>query len=129
MSNDKNQKKGSLVPSGKREIEKYSSKIISRGLELVKIVEREEECDLLIVDDEESIRFLLREEIQDRFPDLRIQLAKDGLDGLEKVKKFRPRIVWTCVKMPRMDGLELIELIRKSPDLKNTKIILCTGWL
>jgi CheY-like chemotaxis protein len=29
--------------------------------------------------------------------------------------------------MPRMDGLEMIELIRQDPNLKNTKIIVCTG--
>ena len=58
---------------------------------------------------------------------MRIQLAEDGLKGLEKAKAFKPRIVWTCVKMPRMDGLEMIELIRQDPHLKNTKIIVCTG--
>ncbi len=42
MSSDKDQKRGSLIPSDKWEIEKYSSKLISRGLkELVKIKENE----------------------------------------------------------------------------------------
>jgi len=127
MSNEKDQKKGYLVSSSKKEIAKFSSALVSRGLELVKIVEREEECDLLIVDDEESIRFFLGEEIQDMIPNIRIQFAKNGLEASKKVLTLNLRIVWTCVKMPRMDGLRLIELIRRNPDLKNTKIILCTA--
>ena len=96
----------------------------TKGKKIVPFINR---CDLLIVDDEESIRYFIARVIHSRFPNLRIQSAKDGLEGLKKVKSFRPRIVWTGVKMPRMDGLELIELIRQDPDLKNTKIIVCTG--
>ena len=42
MSNEKDQRKGSLVPSAKRGIEKYLSKLVGRGFELVKIVEQRE---------------------------------------------------------------------------------------
>ena len=86
-----------------------------------------DKCDLLIVEDEESIRDFIGKIIHSRFPNLRIQSAGDGYQGLEKVKAFKPRIIWTCVKMPRMSGLELIEMIRQTSNLKNTKIIVCTG--
>lgn len=84
-------------------------------------------CDILIVEDEQSIRDFIGKIIHSRFPNLRIQSAKDGFEGLKKAKVLKPHIVWTCVKMPYMDGLEMIELIRQDPDLKNTKIIVCTG--
>jgi len=84
-------------------------------------------CDILIVEDDPSTRNVIGMMIRSRFPNLRIQSAEDGLEGLEKVKAFKPRIVWTCVRLPRMSGLELIELIRRDPDCKNTKIIVCTG--
>ena len=92
-----------------------------------KIIPFINKCDLLIVEDEESIRYLIGKIIHSRFPKLRIQSAGDGYQGLEKVKAFKPHIVWTGVKMPGMDGLELIELIRQDPDCKKTKIIVCTG--
>ena len=85
-------------------------------------------CDLLIVDDEESFRWLISEEIQERFPNASLQTAKDGVEGYELALKFRPRIVWTCIRMPRMDGLEMIKLIRKNAALKNTKILVFTGY-
>lgn len=96
----------------------------TKGGKIIPFINR---CDLLIVEDEKSIRDFIGKIIHSRFPKLRIQSAGDGLEGLKKVKAFKPYIVWTGVKMPRMDGLEMIELIRQNPDLKNTKIIVCTG--
>jgi len=84
-------------------------------------------CDILIVEDEPLIRALIGKMIQNGFPSLKVQSAKDGLEGLEKVMALKPRIIWTCVKLPRMDGLRLIELIRQDPDLKNIRIIVSTG--
>jgi CheY-like chemotaxis protein len=96
----------------------------TKGGKIIPLINR---CDVLIVEDEPSFRDFIGKMIWSRFPKLRIQSAEDGIEGLEKVKAFKPRIVWTCVKMPRMDGLEMIELIRQDPDRKNTKIIVCTG--
>jgi YesN/AraC family two-component response regulator len=84
-------------------------------------------CDVLIVEDEPSILELTRIMIKHRFPNLLIQLAKDGIEGFRKVKLYKPRIIWTCVKLPRMSGLEMIELIRQDPHLQGAKIIVCTG--
>ena len=85
-------------------------------------------CDILVVDDEESLRWLILEEMQKRFPNARLQTAKDGVEGYELALELRPLIVWTCIRMPRMDGLEMIKLIRKNPGLKNTKILVFTGY-
>ena len=96
----------------------------TKGGKIIPFVNR---CDILIIEDEPSFVDLIGKMIRSRFPNLRIQCAKDGFEGLKKVKAFKPRIVWTGVKMSGMDGLEMIELIRQDPDLKNTKIIVCTG--
>jgi tetratricopeptide (TPR) repeat protein len=47
MSNKKDQRKEGLDPSSKREIEKYSSALISRGLELSKIIELEQKEEVV----------------------------------------------------------------------------------
>jgi CheY-like chemotaxis protein len=85
------------------------------------------QCDVLIVEDEPSIRDFTRLIIRNKFPNLRIQSAGDGLEGLKKAKLLKPKMIWSCVKMPRMDGLKMIELIRQDPALQNMRIILCTG--
>lgn len=86
------------------------------------------QCDLIIVDDEENFRIIFGKIIQNAIPDMRIEFAADGCEALSKVEALRPRIVWTNLRMPRMNGLELIEAIRKNPNLKETKIIVCTAY-
>lgn len=85
-------------------------------------------CDILVVDDEESFRLLIPKGIQRRIPNARIMTAADGGHGYELASIFRPHIVWTCIKMPRMDGLEMIKLIRENPNLKNAKVLVFTGF-
>src|SRR5947209_5140199 len=45
----------------------------------------------------------------------RTETAKDGLDGLEKVATWSSGIVITDLKMPRMDGMELLQRIAEQP--------------
>ncbi len=73
---------------------------------------------LLIIDDEK----LTRESIRDRIPLERlgishVLLADDGLHGLEKARSFRPDLILTDVRMPRLNGVEMAETILKEfPD-------------
>src|SRR5712675_2411894 len=62
---------------------------------------------VLIVEDEENERTGLAELVQAW--GYRTDTAKDGLDALEKVLAWSPGIVVTDLKMPRMDGMELLE--------------------
>jgi CheY-like chemotaxis protein len=97
----------------------------SGGLETMKEIE---ECNVLIVDDEEAFRLFLEHFFKNKVPGIRIRLAKDGEEAYNLALKFRPRIIWTCVRMPRMSGLELIELIKKNQDLRSIKIIVYTAY-
>src|SRR3954468_4086607 len=64
---------------------------------------------VLIVEDEENERSGLAELVQGW--GYRTDTAKDGLEGLEKVAAWSPGIVITDFKMPRMNGMELLERI------------------
>lgn len=74
---------------------------------------------LLIVDDEE----LEREEMARLIPwgkydiDL-VDTAWNGVEGLEKIRKYQPDIIMTDIKMPVMDGIELIRRAKRiCPDI------------
>ncbi|MBX2840993.1 MAG: sigma-54 dependent transcriptional regulator [Flammeovirgaceae bacterium] len=62
---------------------------------------------ILIVDDEKSIRYTLREILE--FEKYKVDEAKDGEEGYEMVRKTDYDVVLCDVKMPRMDGIELLE--------------------
>ena len=87
-----------------------------------------ERCDLLIVEDEPNILAGLEVYFKRMIPGIKIKSAKDGEEGYRLALEFRPRIVWTCVKLPRLNGLDLIKLIKKNPDIRNAKLIIYTGY-
>ncbi len=65
---------------------------------------------LLVVDDEESMREFLKIMLcKDGYE---VHLAANGEEGLNLYRKYRPDLVLTDVKMPRMSGLDLIREIR-----------------
>jgi DNA-binding NtrC family response regulator len=68
---------------------------------------------VLIVEDEENERTGLAELVAAW--GYRTDTARDGLEGLEKVAAWSPGIVVTDIKMPRMDGMELLARLAEQP--------------
>jgi DNA-binding NtrC family response regulator len=68
---------------------------------------------VLIVEDEENERSGLAELVSAW--GYRTETAADGLEGLEKVATWSPGIVITDLKMPRLDGMELLQRIAEQP--------------
>lgn len=77
---------------------------------------------VLIVDDEENVRFLYEQELIDE--GYQTVLARDGKECLEKVASENPDIVLLDIRMPRMDGLEaigkIIEMNKNIPIIINS---------
>jgi CheY-like chemotaxis protein/anti-sigma regulatory factor (Ser/Thr protein kinase) len=72
---------------------------------------------ILIVDDDPDVHQLLAAALQ--APDRHIDSAADGLEGLARVQAAPYDLVITDVTMPGLDGLELLERIRKiRPDTR-----------
>ncbi len=65
---------------------------------------------LLYVEDDENISSVLSDIFGDEFKELYV--AKDGQEGLSMYKKYAPDIVLTDINMPKMNGIEMSELIR-----------------
>lgn len=80
---------------------------------------------MLIVDNEEDIRTLLKRILETQQPDYRVSTAPDGFRAIGRLMQQRFDLVLTNWSMGEMDGLELAEAIRAiSPD---THILLMTG--
>ena len=77
---------------------------------------------ILIVDDEENIRFLYEQELLDE--GYEIILARDGVECLDMVTRHAPDLIILDIRMPRMDGLEaigkIIEINKHIPIIINS---------
>jgi signal transduction histidine kinase len=78
---------------------------------------------ILLVDDEAGIRKVLGIALTDS--GYAVTTAENGEEALDQFRRLRPPIVLTDIKMPDMDGIELLQHIKaESPD---TEVIMFTG--
>lgn len=83
-----------------------------------------DQYSVLIIDDEEEIRYLLAEILQQA--NYKVAIAKDGKDGLEKFRKESIDIVFTDLGMPDLNGWEVAKEIKKLNP--STPVVLISGW-
>ncbi len=80
---------------------------------------------ILVVDDDPDIaRFV---EVNLRSAGYDVAVAGDGEEALEKASELRPDLVLLDVMMPRIDGFEVAQRLRKNPRTTNTSIIMLTA--
>jgi DNA-binding NtrC family response regulator len=63
----------------------------------------------LVVDDEEPVLQLLAEIFNSEFSEIEITTARDGQEAIEKLRQTAFDILVTDLKMPRVDGLQVLE--------------------
>jgi len=78
---------------------------------------------LLVVDDESGIRSALAQVFE--YEGHEVEEAEDGLRGIELAKEFRPDVIFLDVKMPGLDGLDVLEKIRE--DDASSLVIMISG--
>jgi DNA-binding NtrC family response regulator len=78
---------------------------------------------ILIIDDEAPIRASLREILE--YEGFQVQDAENGAEGVRLAKKFSFDIIFCDIKMPKMDGMEVLEAL--SEQLGKTRVVMISG--
>ncbi|WP_248723677.1 sigma-54 dependent transcriptional regulator [Seonamhaeicola sp. ML3] len=68
---------------------------------------------ILVIEDEAAIRRVLVKILSEESEDYQVDESEDGLAGTEKIKKEDFDLVLCDIKMPKMDGVEVLEAIKK----------------
>jgi two-component system nitrogen regulation response regulator NtrX len=68
---------------------------------------------ILIIEDEASIRRVLSKILSEESDTYQVEDAEDGLAGFEKIKNNDYDLVLCDIKMPKMDGVEVLEAVKK----------------
>lgn len=80
---------------------------------------------IAIIDDEKHITRLLMIELEGA--GYEVVMACDGEKGLDLIRLERPDIILLDVMMPKMDGFEMLEVLKKDKDIKDIPVIFLTA--
>ena len=68
---------------------------------------------ILVIEDEAAIRRVLNKILSEESDTYEVDEAEDGLQGVEKIKNEDYDLVLCDIKMPKMDGVEVLEAVKK----------------
>jgi adenylate cyclase len=80
---------------------------------------------VLVVDDEEHNRTLLRDQLEIR--GYEVDEAENGMQALQKIAARQPDVVLLDLMMPKMDGFEVCRHLRKDPRTAHLPILMVTA--
>lgn len=80
---------------------------------------------VLIVEDEETLARNLSEKLKGE--GFNVLSAKDGEDGLDKIRGEHPDLIVLDIMLPKLDGLSLCRMVRRDPATSHIPIIMLTA--
>lgn len=83
---------------------------------------------ILIVDDDPVIRNLLGQ-ILEEFQEsgVRLLTAEHGEAAMESIKREKPDMIFLDVMMPKMNGFEVCDMVKRDPETKDIYIVMLTA--
>ncbi|MBZ1356397.1 MAG: response regulator [Candidatus Nealsonbacteria bacterium] len=80
---------------------------------------------ILIIEDEEILLNLLQKKLTQE--GYEVTIAKDGVDGIEEVRKEIPDLILLDIIMPRMGGFEVMKELQKDRSFSKIPIIIISN--
>jgi two-component system, chemotaxis family, sensor kinase CheA len=100
------------------------SKMTHENKQISRPVKKEKQR-ILVVEDSVSTREIEKSILESY--GYRVDIASDGIEGLEKTQKVIYDLVLSDIEMPRLDGFSLVEKLRSTEDYKHTPIIIVSS--
>lgn len=79
---------------------------------------------VLVVEDEPQIAAVIEEILKSRY---RVEVARDGAEGLAKARALHPDLVLMDVFLPKLDGLDAAVALKSTPDTADIPVILLSA--
>lgn len=80
---------------------------------------------ILIVDDEQDLVFGLKMHLEKN--DFEVLTAKDGQEGLDKVRREKPDVIVLDLMLPKLDGYKVCRMLKFDEKYKHVPVIMLTA--
>lgn len=84
---------------------------------------------ILIIDDDPTFSNILKSAVTAELPDVDVTTTDDGYEGLMLIGELRPQLVILDIKMPKLDGFQVLELLKHRRAEHEMKVLVITGFL
>ena len=84
---------------------------------------------ILIIDDDHDYSQMLKSAIAVDLPDAEITVTDDGYEGLMLIGEIKPQLVILDIKMPKLDGFQVLELLKNRKNEHEMKVLVVSGYL
>lgn len=87
---------------------------------------KEKKIKVLIIEDEKEVSELYKLKLT--IDDYDVITAPSGQEGLKKAFKDSPDLIFLDIKMPKMDGFEVLKRLRENPKTKKTPVVILSNF-
>lgn len=84
---------------------------------------------ILIVDDDREYSQALKKAILAELPGVEVTITDDGYEGLMLIGQIKPQLMILDIKMPKLDGFQVLEMLRNRKPDHPMKIVVVSGYL
>jgi len=84
---------------------------------------------VLIIDDDRDYSQMLKSAINAELPNVEITVTDDGYEGLMLIGEIKPQLVILDIKMPKLDGFQVLELLKNRKTDHEMKVLVVSGYL
>ena len=79
---------------------------------------------ILLVDDEPDLVEIIQDQLE--LSGWEVITSSNGQEGLQRATNERPDLVVLDIDMPIMNGHDMLDGLRRNPDLRDTAVVMCT---
>ena len=80
---------------------------------------------ILLVEDDETLAKVYKDRLE--LEGFLVEYANNGEGALEAAIRFEPELILLDVMLPRLNGFDVLDILRNTPATKNAKIIMLTA--
>ena len=81
---------------------------------------------ILVVEDDASVAQMYRLKLE--LDGYSVDVAGDGLVALEKARTLHPDIIFLDIRLPKLDGLGVLEALRKDASTEHIPVVILSNW-
>ena len=117
------------TPGGHRRILKKDLVAFAQAFGFPLTLEDAMSYRVLIIDDEPEVLDLVKKGLENKMDNLLVETAGDGVSGLIRFGEVKPDLVLLDLKMPGMDGIEVITRLKADPKTSSVKMLVLSGHM